>query len=143
MTRAALVRVCCLLALMALSFDKYSWGQLNPSFGVLGDLPPGGRTWQSGIALSLATLLAYVAVVAERRPHAAARVALIELCGFLAFNAVLLVRDGVARLGEWGFSETSMGLFLVAGGLAVRAILLRSVRAANRPPASTGMPASR
>lgn len=132
MSRLLVVRLSCLAAVLLMAFDKYSWGELNPPFGVLGDQPVGGRTWQLIVVLVLAGLLAFVALSAGSRVRTALRAAIVEFAVFLAFNCALLLRDGVARLAEWGYAETSIGLFFVVGGIAIRGLMLRSLAADGR-----------
>ncbi len=127
MSRLLMVRLSCLAAVLLMALDKYSWGELNPPFGILGDQPMGGRTWQFAAALLLAGLLGFVALAAASRIVVAMRAAITELAGFVAFNCALLLRDGSARLAEWGYAETSTGLFLVLGGIVARGFMIRSL----------------
>lgn len=132
MSRLLMVRLFCLVAVLLMAIDKYSWGELNPPFGILGDQPIGGRTWQFAVALLLTGLLVFVALSAASRIGVTMRVAIMELAGFLAFNCMLLLRDGAARLAEWGYAETSTGLFLVVGGIVVRGFTIRLLAIESR-----------
>jgi hypothetical protein len=141
MSRLTKVRLACLAAVLLLAFDKYSWGELNPPFGILGEPPVGGRFWQSIVALILIALLAYVASSVASRPRTAMQTAIIELGGFVALNGLLVARDGVARLAEWGYAETSVGLFLVVGGIAARGLSLGALAAEFRAAQQQEVPA--
>lgn len=125
MTRLTAVRVAYFIAASLLAADKYSWGSINPPFGILGDAPVGVHRWQAVIALALIGLLTSVVISAVRRPRVAFNLAFVELVAFIAFNATLIARDGLARLAEWGYAETSTGLYLLVGGVITRGVAIR------------------
>jgi hypothetical protein len=104
------------VAAASLVADGYSWGCVNPAVGVIGAIPPPASWWQVAAAVALLCALGAIAASLLVERKGLRGLILLESIGFLALNLTLYLRDGSARLIEWGSAMPALpGLLLLVG----------------------------
>lgn len=124
-------RLAVLVAIAFVAIDRYSYG-----FGG-GESIGRNYVWQIPVASVLVILLAaaWLADVRADGASSAGRSLLrLEFAGFVAYNLLLLVRDGLGRL-LWNFEHAPIGLALIIAGLAARLFALRGKASGAIDPA--------
>ena len=120
-TLALRSRLAVLVAIAFVSIDRYSYG-----FGG-GESIGRNYAWQIPVASVLVILLT-AALLADVRAGGASppsrSLLRLEFAGFVAYNLLLLMRDGLGRL-LWNFEHAPIGLALIVAGLAARLFALR------------------
>jgi hypothetical protein len=124
-------RLAVFVAIACIAIDRFSYG-----FGG-GESIGRNYVWQIPVASVLVVLLV-VALIADARTggaSSAGRFLLrLEFVGFVAYNLLLLVRDGLGRL-LWNFEHAPIGLALIVVGLGARLFALRGTASSAIDPA--------
>lgn len=105
--------------IMLFHIDPYSYGARG------GDVGFDVYVWQQGATVAFTCLLVAALVLVRKRQNRAALMALmVETAGFVAINALYVLRDGFWERMLRGYGSSPLPLLAVATGLIVRFFLI-------------------
>lgn len=124
------IRILALVAIFSIAADAYARGLDFRPLRLTAERafePASFHLWQVIAAATMIIMLAAVATAASKRPRSARRIALFEMFVFVAYNALLFVRDGWYRLDSPSFGSHAQPLISLIAGVVSHVLILRAV----------------